>query len=98
VKGRAAIENVYRGFLTSFPDITMENSELVIEDGRVVQVVRISGTNKGGFMGLPPTGKRFSFPVVLIYTLRDGQITHERRIYDFTGFLMEIGVLKLKPV
>ena len=30
-------------------------------------------------------------------TLRNGLIVHEKRIYDFTGFLMEIGVLKAKP-
>ena len=62
VTGRAAIEGVYRGFLTSFPDLTVENPELVIEDGRVVQLVTFSDTNTGGFMGVPPTGKRFSFP------------------------------------
>lgn len=64
----------------------------------MVQTVTISGTNIGGFMGLPPTNKHFSFPAVLIFTLRDGQIARERRIYDFTGFLMEIGVLKAKPL
>jgi len=28
----------------------------------------------------------------------DRQIAHERRIYDFTGLLIQIGVLKAKPV
>jgi hypothetical protein len=27
----------------------------------------------------------------------DGLIVHERRIYDFTGMLVQIGVLKAKP-
>jgi hypothetical protein len=56
-----------------------------------------SGTNSGGFMGMAPTGKRFSFAAVLICTMRDGLIAHEQRIYDFTGFLLEIGVLKARP-
>jgi len=98
VAGRAAIENVYRGFLASFPDFAVQHSELIVEGGRVVQMVTMSGTNTGGFMGLPPTGKHFSFPAVLIFTLRDGRIVRERRIYDFTRFLMEIGVLKAKPL
>ena len=38
-------------------------------------------------MGLPPTGKRFGFPVVFLFTLKDGLIAHERRVYDFTGML-----------
>ena len=97
VTGRAAIENVYRAFLTSFPDVTIDNPDLWVDGDRVVQSVTFSGTNTGGFMGMPPTGKHFSFAAVLICVMRDGQIAHERRIYDFTGFLLEIGVLKAKP-
>ena len=84
--------------LTSFPDLTIDNPELIVDGDRVVQTVTFSGTNTGGFMGMAPTGKRFNFAAVLICTMRDGQIAHERRIYDFTGFLLEIGVLKAKPV
>ena len=98
VIGRAAIESVYRAFVTSFPDFTIENPELFVDGDRVVQTVTFAGTNTGGFMGMAPTGKRFSFAAVLICTMRDGQIAQEKRIYDFTGFLMEIGVLKAKPI
>jgi hypothetical protein len=49
-------------------------------------------------MGVPPTGKPFRVPMVLVNTLKNGQIVHERRIYDFTGLLVQIGVLKAKPV
>ena len=97
VTGRAAIENVYRAFFTSFPDVTLEHPALVADGDHVVQTVTFSGTNTGGFMGMAPTGKRFSFDAVLICTLRGGRIAHEKRIYDFTGFLMEIGVLRAKP-
>ena len=98
VTGRAAIENVYRAFVTSFPDMTIENPDLIVEGDRAVQTVTFSGTNTGGFMGMPPTGKRFSLAAVLVCTMRDGRIAHEKRIYDFTGFLLEIGVLKAKPI
>ena len=97
VTGHVAIENVYRGFLTSFPDMSVDLPELIIEDGHVVQVVTFSGTNTVGFMGTAPTGKKFTFSAALICTMRDGRIAHEKRIYDFTGFLLEIGVLKAKP-
>lgn len=98
LRGRAAIENVYRGFMTSFPDLRVDNPELIIDGDRVVQTVTFAGTNTGGFMSMAPTGKHFSFAAVLICTMRDGAIVHEKRIYDFTGFLLEIGALKAKPV
>jgi steroid delta-isomerase-like uncharacterized protein len=97
VTGRAAIENVYRAFLTSFPDLAVDEPQLVLDRERAVQTLTFSGTNTGGFMGMAPTGKHFRFAAVLICTMRDGLIAHERRIYDFTGFLLEIGVLKAKP-
>jgi steroid delta-isomerase-like uncharacterized protein len=97
VRGRAAIESIYRGLFASFPDFTIESTELIVEGSRMVQAGTVSGTNTGGFMGLPPTGKQFKFPIVAILTLEDGLIVHERRIYDFTGLLTQIGVLKAKP-
>jgi hypothetical protein len=34
---------------------------------------------------------------VFLYELKDGQIARERRIYDFTGLLMQVGLLKARP-
>jgi steroid delta-isomerase-like uncharacterized protein len=96
VVGHSAIENVYRGFMTSFPDMVVESPDLIMEGDRVVQLLTFSGTNTQGFMGVPPTGKKFTFPAALICTLRDGRVAHERRVYDFAGFLLEIGVIKVK--
>jgi predicted ester cyclase len=46
---------------------------------------------------LPPTGKSFRVPAVFLYELKDGQIVRERRIYDFTGLLMQVGLLEARP-
>ena len=97
VRGREAIEQVYRQLFTSFPDITFQVEELLIDGHRIAQIATSVGTDIGGFMGLPPTGKPFRLPVVFLYTLNEHQIVHERRIYDFTGMLVQIGVLKAKP-
>jgi len=57
----------------------------------------VTGTDMGGFMGLPPTGKRFTMPMVFLVDIKDGKIQHERRVYDFTGLMIQLGVLKAKP-
>ena len=69
----------------------------MIDGNHVAQVVSAEGTDVGGFFGLPPTGKPFHLPTVFVYELRGRQIVRERRIYDFTGLLIQIGVLKAKP-
>jgi len=46
---------------------------------------------------MSPTHRRVIFRVALFHILRDGLIVRERRIYDFTGLLIQVGVLKAKP-
>jgi hypothetical protein len=35
-------------------------------------------------------------PSAYVFHLKDGRIVSERRIYDFAGFLMQLGILKAK--
>jgi predicted ester cyclase len=97
VTGRAAIERIYHAWFTAFPDLVFVSDELLIDGDRVVEVATISGTDTGGFMGLSPTDKPFRLPMIVLFTVQDGHILHERRVYDFTGLLVQIGVLKAKP-
>ena len=98
IRGRAAIAQVSEAFFRACPDVTHRTDDVLVDGNRVAQFATVSGTDTGGFMGLPPTGKPFRLPMVFLYTIEDGLIAHERRIYDFTGLLIQIGVLKAKPV
>ena len=98
VKGRREIEKVFRGWFEAFPDFALEDEQYVIDGDDVAHLARAVGTNVGGFMGLPATGKQFHFNVAFVFTVENGAIAGERRIYDFTGMLIEIGVLKAKPL
>ena len=98
VKGRVAIARLYRALLSSFPDLAFDHTDVVIDEDRVVQIATMTGTNNGGFMDLPPTGKKISFPLVVIFRFKDGLIVEEQPVYDFTGMLVQAGVLKAKPL
>jgi steroid delta-isomerase-like uncharacterized protein len=97
VQGYDAIAKIYTSYFTALADMTFTQEELLIDGDRVMQLGRITGTDTGGFMGLAPSQRAISFSVVLLYELRDGRITRERRVYDFTGVLLQIGVIKAKP-
>jgi hypothetical protein len=49
-------------------------------------------------MGLASAARAFSVSVVFLDEFENGLIARERRIYDFTGLLIQIGVLRAKPV
>ncbi len=88
--GRRAIERATRALFLTFPDMRVQEEELLIVGNRVVQTATTTGTDTGGFVGLPPTGRPFRIAVVFIFTLRDRHIVRERRMYDFSGFLLQL--------
>ena len=57
----------------------------------------MSGTHSGDFLGLPPTGRQMEFLMAALMGVENGFVVEERRIYDFTGLLVQVGVLKAKP-
>jgi len=95
-RGRAAIEDLYRSFFHAFPDAQLRLEELLIDGARVMLLGRLSGTDTGGLLA-PPKGRAYDIALVLSNTFHNGLIVHERRIYDFTGMLVQVGTLKAKP-
>jgi steroid delta-isomerase-like uncharacterized protein len=95
--GREAAEKTLRAVFTAFLDLTLTVDDLIIDGDSAVAVVSLEGTHIGEFLGLPPSGRRFTVPAVFFYQLEHGLIVHERRIYDFTSLLVQIGVLKARP-
>ena len=97
LEGRADVERVYRLWFSAFPDMRYVNDELLIDGDRVVEIARVSGTHAGEFFSVAATGRRVDVQIVALMTVADGLVVEERRIYDFTGFLVQVGVLKAKP-
>jgi steroid delta-isomerase-like uncharacterized protein len=95
--GRVAAERVLRTVFDAL-DIKIHQEQIIIDGESVAIVLQIEGTDGGQFLGLPPTGKSFKVPGVFLHQLRDGKICRERRIYDFTGMMVQIGLLKTKPI
>lgn len=96
-QGREAIERVYDSFIRAFPDVQLRQESLLIEENRAVLLLSLTGTDAGGLMGMPPTGRPFSMSMVFMDEFEGDLIARERRIYDFTGLLIQIGAIKAKP-
>ena len=96
VQGHATVDAIHRAWVTGFPDVVFTTEDLLIDGEHVAWIANAAGTDTGGFMGLPPTGRAFALPMVTLSTLHDRRIVQERRVYDFTGMLVQIGILKAK--
>ncbi len=98
IRGRPEIEALYRSWFTAFPQMEfVVESRLVDGDHAAVHWSQ-NGTHTGEFCGLPGSGRLFVLPGAFFMTCRNGKITNLRSIYDFTGLLLQLGILKAKPV
>jgi steroid delta-isomerase-like uncharacterized protein len=77
----------------AFPDFNVRIDELVAEDERVAYRMTVSGTHKGEFKGIAPTGKKFTVSTMGIVLFKNGKIAEEWEIYDAMGMLVQLGAL-----
>jgi steroid delta-isomerase-like uncharacterized protein len=98
VEGGPQIRASYTALFTVFPDWQLGYEDPICEGSRVAIPFSVKATHKGEFMGLPGTGKRCEFEGVSLFRLDDDlRIREERRVYDFTGVLTRLGVLRVRP-
>jgi steroid delta-isomerase-like uncharacterized protein len=98
VHGRADILTSYRSLLATFPDWQYTAQQLLVDGDRVAEQFLVKATHVGDFMGLPGSGRKFDIQGVCLFEMKDGLIAMERRVYDFTGLLIQLGILRSKPV
>ena len=96
-EGRVEIERIYRLWFSAFPDIVFHQDDVLVDGDRAVLVGRMAATHAGDFFGLAPSGRHFEAQIAFVLKFADGAVQEERRIYDFTGLLVQVGVLKAKP-
>jgi uncharacterized protein (TIGR02246 family) len=95
--GRPEIAESYYRLFESFPDWTVTNEAPLIDGDRIARAFEATATHAGEFMGLKPTKRRCQIQGVRLFRLGVDGIQEERRLYDFTNLLIQIGVLRSKP-
>jgi len=97
VQGLDEILGSYRSLFTTFPYWQYIGQQLLVDGNRVAQPFLVHATHSAEFMGLPGSGRKFDIEGVRMFEMKDGLIAFERRYYDFTGLLIQLGVLRGKP-
>lgn len=95
---REAIRGVYATWFDAFPDLKFVRNDLIVEDDRAALFFTSTGTHMKPFATIPSSGRQMAIQGVFLMTFRDGLISHEKRYYDSTSLLVQIGVLKAKPL
>lgn len=80
-------------FVRAFPDLKFKVMDMVAEDEKVVILWNISGTHRGEFRGIAPTGKKVSVDGITISQLADGKIMDSYVSLDLWSMMQQLDAL-----
>ena len=91
--GREGLRYAISTFLAAFPDMHWTLEEQIAEGEKVVSRLTMTGTHRGAFLGIPPTGKPVKVWGVVIDVVRDRRFAESRIIMDTLGLMQQLGVI-----
>ena len=77
----------------AFPHYQLLAEDMIAEGDKVVVRSTFRGTHNGDLMGIPPSGKQVTMPVMLIYRIADDKIVQHWMQADALGLLQQLGVI-----
>ncbi len=66
---------------------------MVAEDENVAIAYTGTGTHRGNFHGIAPTGKKIDVSAISIHRMQAGKIAETWEVWDTLGFLQQLGVV-----
>jgi steroid delta-isomerase-like uncharacterized protein len=91
--GRADLRARVELILAAMNPLRFEVQDLIAEGDRVVVRWVQQGTQSGTFMGIPPTGRQYTFAGIDIHRLRDGLMVEHWHVVDLFGLLQQLGAI-----
>jgi steroid delta-isomerase-like uncharacterized protein len=83
------IARLYR----AFPDLHITIEDLIEEGDKVVEKDTVTGTHRGEYNGLPPTGKSVSYTEIFIMRFVNGRIAETWGVVDIFSQLKQLGMI-----
>jgi steroid delta-isomerase-like uncharacterized protein len=91
--GIEAVKMLPKVFRSAFPDFQVTIDDVIAEGEKVVVRSTWSGTHKGEFMGIPPSGKSVSFGVYDTIRIAGGKVVEHWGQMDNMTLMQQLGVV-----
>jgi steroid delta-isomerase-like uncharacterized protein len=93
--GVRAFFTMYRA---AFPDLSMHTEDVVADGDKVVARVRFTGTHRGEFLGMAPTGKSSDVEAIDIVRFGDDGLARDHwGVMDAMGMMQQLGAVPGPP-
>ena len=87
------LKQFFTAFRAAFPDLRTNVEDLLAEGDKVLLRYSWTGTHKGEFLGIAPTGKRVMVMGLALYRFADGKVVEAWANADDLGLLRQLGVV-----
>lgn len=94
-RGPEPVKQLVTMLRNAFPDQHISIEDMIAEDDKVVMRNTYSGTHEGTFMGIPPTGKRFTQNQIHIMRFADGKVVEHWGVRDDLTQMQQLGVISM---
>jgi predicted ester cyclase len=91
--GAQLLKQVWVMLLRGLPDLHMTVEDLIADGDRVVIRDSITGTHRGEYMGIPPTGRTITYNEIFILRFADGRIAETWGVVDVLSQLRQLGAI-----
>ncbi|WP_433466109.1 ester cyclase [Spirillospora sp. CA-128828] len=95
--GAEALKEVFRRLTRAFPDLNVAVEDVIAEGDRVVSRNTVTGTHKGEYMGVPPTGRSITYNEIFVYRFADGRVAETWGVVDVLAQLRQLGLFPANP-
>jgi steroid delta-isomerase-like uncharacterized protein len=91
--GIEGVKARHQMLFTAMPDIHIAIEDVIAQGDRTAARFRITGTDTGGFMGMPATNKAITVTGMDFMRFRDEQVIEHWGEMDMMGLLQQLGVI-----
>jgi C-1 hydroxylase len=92
--GREGLKQLIIIGLNAFPDWHETVEDIIAEGDKVWVRLSYTGTHKGDFTGLSPTGKKITSKAVDIYRIANGKLAEYWNVTDNINILKQVGAIQ----
>ena len=92
------VKQFFRMLMGGFPDLRMTPEDVIASGDKVVVRATATGTQQGGFMGMPGSGKPMRVQLIDIMRFDDDGLAHEHwGVFDAMGMMQQLGAIPAGP-
>ena len=91
--GNEGMIDMMRMFVGAFPDLNVIVDHWVAEGDPVAGVMTTKGTQTGEFMGMPPSGKKFSVREMHMVRVENGKMVEHWGLANEMSMMQQLGFM-----